>query len=138
MHLGMIRKRKKHLHFLRTIDFRPFIKCSCSTAPDNLHAMCTDRNPNSGDSTAARSVMHLGMIPKCRKHQHYMRRATCRHVIESACSTASHNVHAKCPDRVLISGGYIAVRSVMHLGMIPIWRKHKKNIRSNKLRPFIE
>jgi hypothetical protein len=138
MHLGMIRKRKKHLHFLRTIDFRLFIKCSCSTAPDNLHAMCTDRNPNSGDSTAARSVMHLGMIPKWRKHQHYMRRATCRHFIKCPCFTAPHNVHAKCPDRVLISGGYIAVRSVMHLGMIPIWRKHKKNIRSNKLRPFIE
>jgi hypothetical protein len=130
MHLGMIRKRKKHLHFQRTIDFRLFIKCSCSTAPDNLHAMCTDRNPNSRDSTAARSVMHLGMIPKWRKHQHYMRRATCRHVIESACSTAPQNVHATCPNQVLSSGDHTAPRSVMHLGMIPKWRKHKNYIRS--------
>jgi hypothetical protein len=130
MHLGIIPKWRKHKKNIRSNELRPFIKCACSTTPDNLHAMCPDRNHNSGHSTAARSVMHLGMIPKWRKHQHYMRRATCRHLIKCACFTAPQNVHATCPDRILISGGCTPVRSVMHLGMIPKWRKHKNYIRS--------
>jgi hypothetical protein len=126
MHLGMIRKRRKHLHVTQTINFRPFIKCACSTVPHNLQAMCPDRISNSGGYTTVRSVMHLGMIPKWRKHQHYMRRTACRHVIKCACSTAPQNAHAKCTDRILNSGGNMDSRSVMHLGMIPTWRKHKR------------
>jgi hypothetical protein len=100
--------------------------------------MCPDRIRNSGVYTAARWVMHLGMIRKLKKHQHYMRRTTCRHVIKYACFTAPQNVHVTCPDRNLISGGYRAVRSVMHLGTIPKWRKHKNYVQSIKLRPLIK
>jgi hypothetical protein len=138
MHLGMIPKWRKHKKNIRSNELRPFIKCACSTKPDNLHAMCPDRNPNSDDSTAARSVMHLDMIPNWRKHQRYMRRTTCRHVIESACSTAPQNVHATCPNQILSSGDHTAPRSVMHLGMIPKWKKHKNDIRSINLRPLIK
>jgi hypothetical protein len=138
MHLGMIPKWRKHKKNIRSNKLRPFIKYACSSGPQNVHAMCPDRNPNSGDDTAARWVMHLGMIPELRKHQHYMRRTTCRHVIKCAYFTAPQNVHVKCPDRILNSGGYIAVRSVMHLGMMPKWKKQKNYIRSIKLRPLIK
>jgi hypothetical protein len=138
MHLGMIPKWRKHKKNIRSNKLRPVIKCACSTGPQNVHAMCPDRNPNSGDDTAARWVMHPGMIPELRKHQHYMRRTTCRHVIKCAYFTAPQNVHVKCPDRILNSGGYIAVRSVMHLGMMPKWKKQKNYIRSIKLRPLIK
>jgi hypothetical protein len=138
MHQGMIRKRKKHLHFTRSIKLRPFIKCACSTAPRNVHAMCPDRIRNSGDDTAARSKMHQSMIPKWRKHQHYMRRTTCRHVMMCACSTAHENVHVLRPDRTPRSGEYTAARSAMHQGMIRKRKKHLHFTRSIKLRPFIK
>jgi hypothetical protein len=138
MHLDIIPKWRKHQRYMRRTTCRHFIKCPCFTAPQNAHVTCPDRILISGGYIAVRSVMHLGMIPKWRKHKSYIRSIKLRPSIKCACSTAPHNVHAKCPDRVLSSGGYIAVRSVMHLRIIRIWRKHKKNIRSNKLRPLIK
>jgi hypothetical protein len=93
MHQGMIRKRKKHLHFTRSIKLRPFIKCACSTAPQNVHAMCPDRIRNSGDDTAARSKMHQSMIPKWRKHLHFTRTIKFRPFFKCACATAPHTLH---------------------------------------------
>jgi hypothetical protein len=121
MHFGMIRKRRKHLHFTRTIHLRPFFKCACSTVPHNLQAMCPDRISNSGGYTAVRSVMHLGMIPKWRKHKKNIRSNKLRPVIKCACSSGPQNVHAMCPDRNPNSGDDTAARWVMRLGMIPKW-----------------
>jgi hypothetical protein len=138
MRLGIIRKRGKHLSFARSIKFRPFIKYACATAPQNVHAMCPDRIQNSGDDTAARSEMHLSMIPKWRKHLHFTRIIKLRPFIKCACATAPHNLDAMSSDRISNSGDYTAVRSVMHLGMIPKWRKHQHYMRRTACRHNIK
>jgi hypothetical protein len=122
MHLGMISKQRKHLSFARSIKLRPFVKCACATAPQNVHAMCPDRIPNSGDDTPARSEMHLSMIPKWRQHLHFTRIIKLRPFIKCACATAPENVHAMRPYQIPNFGNSKAARSVMHLGMI---RKRK-------------
>jgi hypothetical protein len=96
----------------------PCIQCARSTAPHNVPAMCPDRFPISGGYPAHGAVIHLGMIPKRRAHQHFMKSTIFRLGIQCACSTAPHNVPAMCPGRFPISGGYTVPSAVLHLGMI--------------------
>jgi hypothetical protein len=118
IHLGMIPKRRKHQHFILSTVFRPGIKCACSTAPYNVPAMFPGRFPISGGCPAHGAVIHLGMISKRRKRQHFITSTIFRPGIQCARSAAPQNVPAMCPGRFLISGGYAVPSAVLHLGII--------------------
>jgi hypothetical protein len=93
---------------------------------------------HSGGSPAHSAVIHLGMIPKRRKHLQFIASTICRTVLQFACSAAPHNVPAMCPDPFLISGGYTAHSALIHPGMIPKRRTHPHFMESTIFRPVLQ
>jgi hypothetical protein len=102
IHLGMIPKRRKHLQFIASTICRPVLQFACSAAPHNVPAMCPDPFLISGGYPAHSALIHLGMIPKRRKHPHFMESTIFGSVIQCTCSTAPYNVPAMWPDRFLV------------------------------------
>jgi hypothetical protein len=138
IHLGMIPIRRKHLQFIVSTISRPGFQFACFTAPHNVPAMCPDPFLISGGYPAHSAVIHLGMIPKRRKHLQFVEGTIFRPGIQFGCFTAPHNVPAMCPDPFLISGGYTAHSALIHPGMIPKRRKHPHFMESTIFRPVLQ